>query len=105
MVNVGVSVATSSWFLASADDRDALGVVDLIVAAADTRLALEQRQGAALVAAASDRAKAEQTEQAVLSAWRKWYHEALESVRRLSVSGPSKAIDDRVSQAQQKLSR
>jgi hypothetical protein len=28
-----------------------------------------------------------------MSAWRKWYGEALESVRRLSVSGPSAAVD------------
>ena len=105
MVNVGVATATSGWFLASADERDALAVADLIAASADARLALEQRQGAALVAAASDRAAIEQTEQAVLSAWRKWYHEALESVRRLPASSPSKALDDRVAQAQQKLAR
>jgi Zn-dependent M28 family amino/carboxypeptidase len=103
MINVGISVATSALFLASADERDAATVVDLLSASADARLALEQRQGAALVAAAADRAKAEETEQAVLSAWRKWYGEALESVRRLPVSGSSATLDARVTQAQQRL--
>ena len=35
MVNVGVAVATSAWFLASADERDANAVVDLLTASAD----------------------------------------------------------------------
>src|SRR4029078_6425316 len=70
MVNVGVSVATSAWFLASADQRDAQAVSALLTRASEARLALEQKQGA--------------TEE-ILSAWRKWYAEALESVARLPV--------------------
>ena len=105
MVNVGVAVATSAWLLASADERDANAVVDLLAASADARLALEQQQGAALVAAAPDREKAEATEAAVLAAWRKWYGEALESVRRLPVKGPSPALDARIAQAQQRLAQ
>ena len=50
MVNVGVAVATSAWFLASADERDAMAVADLLAASASARLALEQKQGAAIVA-------------------------------------------------------
>ena len=46
MVNVGVAVATSAWFLASADEDDALATVDLIARAAAARLALEQTQNA-----------------------------------------------------------
>ena len=103
MVNVGVAVATSAWFLASADERDATAVADLLVASAGTRLALEQRQGATLVSAAADRAKAEETEAAVRGAWRKWYDEALESVRRLPVKGSSPALDAKIAQAQQRL--
>jgi hypothetical protein len=103
MVNVGVAVATSAWFLASADERDALAVAELIGASADARLALERRQGAALVSGASDRPKAEATEQVVLDAWRKWYSEALDSVRRLPVTGASASVDGRVAQAQQRL--
>jgi aminopeptidase YwaD len=103
ITNVGVAVATSALFLASADNRDAEGVVDLLAAAADARLALEQKQGAALVAAAADTAAAQATETAVLAAWRKWYHEALDSVRRLPAKGPSAGLEARISQAQQKL--
>ncbi len=103
MMNVGASIATSAWFLASADERDSQAVVDLVAASADARLALEQRQGPSIVAGASDKARAEATEQLVIAAWRKWYSEALESVRRLPVSGPSSAIDARVAQAQQRL--
>jgi hypothetical protein len=103
MINVGVSVATSAWFLASADERDALAVVDLLSAASDARLALEHKQGASIVAAATDRATAEATESAVLAAWRTWYHEALDSVRRLPAAGASAALDARISQAQHRL--
>ena len=103
MVNVGVAVATSAWFLASADERDANAVAALLAASASARLALEAKQGAALVAAATDRAKAEDTETAVVAAWRKWYGEALESVRRLPVKGPSAALDARIAEARQKF--
>jgi hypothetical protein len=103
MVNVGVAVATSAWFLASADEHDANAVLDLLTASASARLALEQKQGAGIVAAASDRVKAEETEAAVQAAWRKWYSEALDSVRRLPVKGTTAALDTRVEQAQQRL--
>jgi aminopeptidase YwaD len=103
MVNVAAAVATTSWLLASADEHDASAVVELISAAADARLALEQRQGQAIVAAGPDRAKAEETERTVLTAWRKWYSEALNSVRTLPVSGPSSGLDAKVAQAQQRL--
>jgi hypothetical protein len=101
--NVGMAVATSMWFLASADDRDASSVVDLLSASAGSRLALEQKQGTALVAAAGDRAKAEETEAAVAAAWRTWYIEALESVRRLPIRGSSPTLDAKIAQAQQRL--
>lgn len=88
MVNVGVAVATSAWFLASASDSDALSVADLVASAAQARLRLEQ----------DEHASAE-----VLTAWRKWYREALESVRRLAVTGASSAVDARVAPAQARL--
>jgi hypothetical protein len=88
IVNVGTAVATTAWFLASANDRDALATVDLVVRAAQGRLALEQRE----------HASAE-----VLSAWRKWYGEALDSIRRLSVMEPSSAVDGSVTRAREKI--
>ena len=89
MVNVGVAVATSAWFLASADDKDALAAVELVASAADARMDLEKRQGA--------------TDQ-ILAAWRKWYGEALDSVRRLAATGPSAAVDEAVARARARLS-
>ncbi len=103
MTNVGISIATAAWFLASADERDALAVADLLSASADARLALEKKQGDAIVAAAADRAQAEALEADVAAAWRKWYVEALDSVKRLVPAGSSAAIDARVAQAQQRL--
>jgi Zn-dependent M28 family amino/carboxypeptidase len=103
MINVGVAVGTTAWLLAAADERDALAVADLLVASAEARLALEQKQGAALISAASDRTKAEETEAAVINAWRKWYGEALDSVRRLPSGGASAALEARITQAQQRL--
>ena len=70
MVNVGVAVATSAYFLASASAEDARQVSALIERAEGDRLALEQRQGASAE---------------ILDAWRKWYAEARESVTRLPV--------------------
>jgi hypothetical protein len=88
IVNVGTAVATTAWFLASANDRDALATVDLLARAAQARLALERRENASAE---------------VLSAWRKWYGEALDSVRRLSVLEPSSAIDGSVASAREKI--
>jgi hypothetical protein len=85
MVNVGVAVATSAWFLASASERDALAVVDLIGASAAARLVLERRQ-------APD-------EREVQAAWVKWYREALDSVRTLPVTGRSSQVDARVARS------
>jgi len=84
MVNVGSAVATSAWFLASASERDALAVVDLIAASAGARLALERRLAP--------------TEHDVQAAWVKWYREALESVRAFPVTGTSQ-VDAKVAAA------
>src|SRR5262245_36008985 len=89
MVNVGTAVATSAWFVASADEKDALATVDLIAAAAAARLSLERTQGASDL---------------ILSAWRTWYSEALNSVRRLAVTGSSTAVDEAVKRAITRLS-
>jgi hypothetical protein len=78
MVNVGVAVATSAYFLASAGEADALATAILIAEAGEARMALEAQQSAT---------------PEILTAWRTWYNEALESVRQLSVAGPSTAVD------------
>ena len=104
MVNVGVAVATSAWFLASADERDADGGRRSAGGVGDARGWRSSRSRAQRSwRPPADRAKAEATEAAVLAAWRKWYGEALESVRRLPVKGSSPALDARIAQAQQRL--
>jgi hypothetical protein len=103
MQNVGIAVATSAWFLASAGDRDAEATVDLLEAAAVRRLALERQQGLAIVARAANRGDAEATEALVLAAWRTWYEEALDSVLRLPVPGPAPSLAARIARAKGKL--
>jgi hypothetical protein len=103
MKNVGVAVATSAWLLASADERDALAVTNLIAEAATRRLALEREQGAGLVSRAADRAAAEAVEQNVTAAWTKWYAEALDSVLSLPVAGSTDVLRARVGAAKDAL--
>ena len=88
MANVGVAVATSAWFLASATDADALATVELVARAAEARLDLEKRP----------QATAE-----ILAAWRKWYGEALGSVLTLPASRPSPALDAAIDKARARL--
>ena len=103
MENVGVAVAASSWFLASADAKDAAAVVELLSAAAARRLALEREQGARIVAAAANRAEAETTEGRVLAAWVTWYGEALDSALKLPAGGADAALRAKVANAKGRL--
>ncbi len=86
--NVGVAVATSAWLLATADDRDALAVLDLLKEAASKRLALERRQDAS---------------PAIIDAWIKWYGEAFDSVLRLPSTGVSGTLGRLVIEAKAAL--
>jgi len=103
MEHLGITVATSAYFLASATDADAAAVVDLLERAATARLELERRQGADLVAKAEDRASAERIEQQVAEAWRKWYREAFDSVRTLPATGSSAELSRRIASARDAL--
>ncbi|HVH57416.1 MAG TPA: M28 family peptidase [Vicinamibacterales bacterium] len=103
MQNVGIAVATSAYLLASATERDAMSVIDLLDRAAAARLALERRQGPEIVAKSSDRAAAEKVEEQVIAAWMKWYGEAFDSVSRLPVSGATPALTARITAARQRL--
>jgi hypothetical protein len=96
MEHVGITVATSAWLLASADARDASAVADIVAEAAARRLAIERKQGPALVAAATDRPAAEAIERQVIEAWLKWYGEAFDSVLRLPAAGPDAALQSKV---------
>ena len=99
MEHVAVSVATSAWVLASADEEDAMAVVTLVARAAADRLALERTQGKALVEKAGDRAAAEEIERKVMAAWTKWYAEALDSIVHLPAAGGTDALRARVGAA------
>jgi aminopeptidase YwaD len=99
MEHVAVSVATSAWVLASADEEDAMAVVTLVARAAADRLALERTQGKALVEKAGDRAAAEEIERNVMAAWTKWYAEALDSIVHLPAAGGTDALRARVGAA------
>jgi Zn-dependent M28 family amino/carboxypeptidase len=101
MKNVGVAVATSAWLLASADERDAAAVVDLIASAADARLKLERQQGAALIAKATDAAAAAATERQVIAAWVKWYGEAIDSISRLPIGVTGVSLREKIARARQ----
>jgi aminopeptidase YwaD len=99
MKNVGVAVATSAWLLASATEQDSASVVDLLVSAAEARLTLEREQGAASAVKAADAAAAAAIERQVNAAWVKWYEEALDSVARLPVGGPTDSLRNRIASA------
>ena len=71
-----------------ATEQDALATVRLIADAAAARLALENTQAAT---------------PEILAAWRKWYGEALDSVRRLKPGPPSAAVDAAVVAARSAL--
>jgi hypothetical protein len=73
MRNVGVAVATTAWLLASSDEAMSLEVAALVARAGRTRIAVEERDGAAL----PDHAEA-------LAAWRTWSADAVRSVLRLA---------------------
>jgi hypothetical protein len=103
MKNVGASVAATALLLAGATERDAMDVTRLLEQAALSRLALERRQGARLVAAAQDKDAAEATEAAVMAAWRKWYGEALREVLDLPPGGADLALRTAVERALQRL--
>jgi aminopeptidase YwaD len=103
MRNVGVAVATSAWLCASATNRDALAVVDLLATAAAKRLSLEREQGRTLVAQSAAPRDAEAVERHVIDAWIKWYGEALDSVTRLPAAGATRTLVDRVAAAKRRL--
>jgi hypothetical protein len=103
MENVAIAVATSAYFLASADQDDAIATVDLVEHAATARLALERRQGPAVIAAANDAEAARKVEEQVLAAWIKWYGEAFDSVSALPVRPPSADLRARIDAARQQL--
>jgi aminopeptidase YwaD len=104
MANVGISVGTTAWLLASANAEDALAVANLVEQAALARLALEARQSKQLVAAAGGDPAVRSREEAVFAAWQKWYKEALESVLSLPATDAGDGLRARVDRAVERVS-
>lgn len=84
MKHVGVAVATSAWLLASATAEDAAAIARLLASAALARLELERQNAEELARAGKGGLE---TERLVVTAWKKWYSEALDSVLALPVDG------------------
>ena len=103
MANVTVAVATTVHLLAAATQADALAVVRLLEEASAARLRLEREQGARIVAAAPDRAAAEETERQVVAAWIAWYRQAVASAASLPVSGATGRLARAVDRAVARL--
>jgi aminopeptidase YwaD len=98
MRNVAVSVTASAWLLASAKEPTALAVADLISRAGQARVAIEAREGGILARIQPDPAAAVARETTILDAWRKWYDEAVHSVKRLVVGPTSPDFDQKLDQ-------
>jgi len=88
MRNVGVCAASTAWLFASSDASMSMAVAELVANAGKARVALEEREGAKIAAADKDAAAAKTREGQIVSAWRKWYAEAVRSVSRLVVGSP-----------------
>ena len=95
MRNVGVSVATTAWLMASAKEADTIAVADMVSAAGQKRLAIELKEGpkVPLVSPSQDVASREAS---ILAAWRKWYGEAVMSATRLIVGQPGPTFEGRL---------
>ena len=94
MRNVGVAVGATAWLFASASEKVALDVAKVVAAAGRDRIAIEEREGGRLAAAASDPAVARAREATILAAWRKWYGEAVRSASRLVTGAPTVAFNE-----------
>jgi hypothetical protein len=77
MRNVGTAVMASAWLLASADREAALAVAELVARAGAARIAIEKRESAA---------------DPVITAWTKWYREAVLSASRLVTEPPDETF-------------
>jgi hypothetical protein len=90
MRNVGVAVAASAWLLASSREPLAIAIAEMVAAAGQARVDLEDREGTKLAAGSSDERAAMLKQAEIIATWRKWYAEAVRSTSRLVV-GPVSA--------------
>jgi len=81
MRNVGVAVGATAWLFAATTESTALDVARVVAAAGRDRIAQEQKGG---------------VNDTILTAWRKWYGEAIRSAARLLSAAPSSAFTSKV---------
>ena len=103
MENVGITVATSAYFLAAADERDASALADLVARAAAARLGLERRHGVEIVSRAADQVAARAIEAKVTAAWLEWYRQALDTVGTLPAAGATASLLAKIDEAKRGL--
>jgi hypothetical protein len=84
MRNVASAVGASAWLLASTDETRALSIAELVAQAGRARIAVEERQGAAVPAGNPRMGRLRQAE--IVATWHKWYAEAVRSAARLTLS-------------------
>jgi hypothetical protein len=87
MRNVGVAVAASAWLMASATQALAESAAAVVSSAGQARVRIEEREG-----------KDGSANATIVAAWRKWYGEAVRSVRRLVVGPVTGLFDQRIEQ-------
>jgi cyclophilin family peptidyl-prolyl cis-trans isomerase/HEAT repeat protein len=90
MRNVGVAAMSTAWLLASAKEPDALAIAEVVANAGRARVAFEEREGARLALADANPTAARLREDQIVTAWKKWYGEAVLSAARVIV-GPASA--------------
>jgi len=105
MRSAAAAVGTSAWVMATADEATSMAVARLVADAGAARIAIEEREGAALAEADADPAAAREREAVILAAWRRWYREAVESVSRLIVGGTTPALQAQIDELAAGVSR
>ncbi len=89
MRNAGTAMASSAWLLASSDERMSAAAAELVAKAGEARVAVEQR---------------EDPNPAIVTAWKKWYAEAVLSAARLATVPVSSAFREQLSSLARRFS-
>jgi hypothetical protein len=96
MRNVGVAVAASAWLLASSREPMAIAIAEMVAAAGQARVELEDREGKKLASGASDARAAMLKQAEIVATWRKWYAEAVRSSSRVVVGSVSAQFQPKI---------
>jgi cyclophilin family peptidyl-prolyl cis-trans isomerase/HEAT repeat protein len=92
MRNVGVAAVSTAWLLASAKEPAAVAIAEVVANAGRARVAFEEREGARLAVGDANPTAARLREDQIVTAWKKWYGEAVLSASRVIVGPASEAF-------------